>query len=141
MRIEKTVKLKAQPDEVWEALTNPEITKQYFYGCEAISEWQVGSPLIFKFKSDEHETIPVKGVVKVVEPSTYLEHTCFDSDFENDPAKHTIVTYSLLPDGDKTKLTVTQGEFPDDEDMGQHDASWSHVLDGLKALLENATSN
>ena len=137
MRIKKTVKLKAQPQEVWEALTNPDITRQYFYGCEAISQWQVGSPLIFRFTSGEEESIPVKGVIKSVEPSSFLEHTCFDAEFENDPAQHTTVTYSLVQDGEATQLTVTQGEFPDDDDLEKHDASWSHVLEGLKSLLEN----
>lgn len=50
--VEKSVKLNADLSNVWEALTNPEITKKYIFNCEAISDWKVGSPIIFKMTSD-----------------------------------------------------------------------------------------
>jgi uncharacterized protein YndB with AHSA1/START domain len=135
MRVEKTVKLPANPSRVWEALTKPELTKQYYFDCQAISDWQVGSPLIFKFESRGGSTIPVKGVITAVEPNRLLQHTCYAAEFEDVPAKHTIVTYKLTPQGDDTELSVTQGEFPEDEILGQHEKSWDHVLNGLQAFL------
>ncbi len=34
--------------KIWKALTTPSIIKQYFFGTDAVSDWKVGSPLIFK---------------------------------------------------------------------------------------------
>jgi uncharacterized protein YndB with AHSA1/START domain len=40
--------INASISKVWEALITPSIIKQYFFGTDAISDWKVGSPLIFK---------------------------------------------------------------------------------------------
>lgn len=141
MRIEKTVKLAADAATVWEALTNPKLTRQYLFDCEALSEWKVGSPLIFRFEAEGEETIPVKGVIRAIEPNRFLEHTCFASEFEDVPDKHTIVTYTLTSHGDATELSVTQGDFSDEEDPGKHHTSWDYVLGGLKALLERKSAS
>ena len=85
MRVEKTVTLQADASTVWDALTNPEVTRKYFFGCEAISDWKVGSPLIFRVEVDGQETIPVKGVITAIEPNRFLEHTCFAAEFEDVP--------------------------------------------------------
>ena len=134
--VEKSVKLNADIANVWEALTNPEITRKYFFDCEAISDWKVGSPLIFKMISEGKEIVPVKGVVTAIEEKRLLEHTCFTPQFENDPSKHTTVTYKLSAENDITKLSVTQGEFGDEETYNHTNASWDKVLDGLKMVLE-----
>ncbi len=42
MKVTKIVQLKADPSTVWNALTTTEQPKQYFFGCEAMSDWTVG---------------------------------------------------------------------------------------------------
>jgi len=135
--VEKSVKLNADISKVWEALTHPEITKKYFFNCEVISDWQVGSPIIFKFISDGKEIVPVKGVITAIEPNRLLEHTCFSPEFENVPSKHTTVTYKLSSENDITNLSVTQGEFADEDTYNHTQASWDTVLEGLKTVLES----
>jgi len=135
--VEKSVKLNADISKVWEALTNPEITNKYFFNCEAISDWQVGSPIIFKFTSDGKEVIPVKGVITSIEPNRFLEYTCVAPEFENDPSKHTTVTYKLSSEDNITNLTVTQGEFGDEDTYKHTHESWTTVLDSLKTILES----
>lgn len=46
--VKKSISLNAPPAEVWDALTNPEKTKKYFFKCRFFSEWKVGSPIVFK---------------------------------------------------------------------------------------------
>ncbi len=135
--VEKSVKLNADISKVWEALTHPEITKKYFFNCEAISDWQVGNPIIFKFISDGKEIVPVKGVITAIEPNRLLEHTCFSPEFENKPSKHTTVTYKLSSENDITNLSVTQGEFGDEDTYHHTQASWDTVLEGLKTILKS----
>ena len=135
--VEKSVKLNADIAKVWEALTNPEITKKYFFDCEAISDWQVGSPLIFKFMSDGQEIVPVKGVITAIEHNRLLEHTCFTPENENELSKHTTVTYKFSSEDGITNLSVTQGEFGDEDTYNHTHASWDKVLDGLKMIVES----
>jgi len=135
--VEKSIKLNADISKVWEALTNPEITKKYFFNCEAISDWQVGNPIIFKFISDGKEMVPVKGVITTIEPNRILEYTCFAPEFENEPSKHTTVCYKLSSENGMTNLSLSQGEFGDQDTYNHTQASWDTVLGDLKTILES----
>jgi len=35
--------INAPVEEVWKALIDPELIKQYFFGVDVVSDWQVGS--------------------------------------------------------------------------------------------------
>ena len=66
--VRKTIKLNASVSEVWEALTNPEMTKKYMFGSEVVSDWKVGSPLEWKGMSEGKEVVYVKGnIVEIVQ--------------------------------------------------------------------------
>ncbi|MHA1978934.1 MAG: SRPBCC family protein [Candidatus Hodarchaeales archaeon] len=95
LTVEKDINIKADISSVWNALTNPAVTKQYFLNCEAISDWNTGDPIIFKMNSDGKEVIPVKGLITRIKKGTFLEYTCFAPEFENDVSRHTHVTYQL----------------------------------------------
>jgi uncharacterized protein YndB with AHSA1/START domain len=34
--------------KAWDALVNPEMTKQYMFGTNVVSNWEVGSPIVWK---------------------------------------------------------------------------------------------
>ena len=57
MRVEKTVELHADARTVWKALTDPELTRKYFFDCEAISDWEVGSELLFRMEVEGQEKL------------------------------------------------------------------------------------
>jgi uncharacterized protein YndB with AHSA1/START domain len=42
------ITIKADAARVWDALTNPELIKQYLFGTEAISDWKEGSSITYK---------------------------------------------------------------------------------------------
>ena len=63
LTVEKNIIINADKLSVWDALTNPELTKQYFLNCEALSDWKIGSPIIYKVNSKGKEIIPVKGLI------------------------------------------------------------------------------
>jgi uncharacterized protein YndB with AHSA1/START domain len=50
--IEKSILIDAPSPSVWNALTNPEIIKQWLFETEieVISDWKPGSPIVFKGK-------------------------------------------------------------------------------------------
>ena len=45
--IEVSTLVAAQPQEVWAALTTPEIIKTYFFGADVETDWREGSPIRF----------------------------------------------------------------------------------------------
>jgi uncharacterized protein YndB with AHSA1/START domain len=36
------------PDVVWRALTEPELVKEYFFGTTLVTDWAVGSPIVYR---------------------------------------------------------------------------------------------
>ena len=46
--VKKLIDIDADCSRVWEALTTPEIVKQYFFGTELISDFKVGGEIIFQ---------------------------------------------------------------------------------------------
>ena len=39
------VYIRTTPEKLWEAITTPEMTRQYFYANAVDSDWKVGSPV------------------------------------------------------------------------------------------------
>jgi len=48
LEVNKTIEIAVSPMLVWRALTDRETIKKYFFGTEAISDWQQGSSLVFR---------------------------------------------------------------------------------------------
>ena len=70
------ISINAPKNKVLEALVDPEIIKQYFFGSEVVSDWKVGSPIIWKgiWKEKPYED---KGVILKVESEKFLQYTHF----------------------------------------------------------------
>jgi uncharacterized protein YndB with AHSA1/START domain len=59
--INNSITINAPAKDVWDALVNPAKTKQYMFGCEAISDWKKGSSLLWRGQYEGKEMIFVKG--------------------------------------------------------------------------------
>ena len=130
---------------VWDALTNPEQTPKYMFGCEAISDWTPGSPLIWRMEWEGKELIAVKGHIVRIEPETRLDYTVFDpqSTIEDIPENYLTVTYELTETDGKTQLIVTQGDYntvAEGERRYQESYNggegWNPILIQIKELVE-----
>jgi uncharacterized protein YndB with AHSA1/START domain len=139
--VNKTIQIKADAMEVWDALTNPEKTRQYFFNCEVHSNWEVGSDITWTGNYHGKDT-EVKGKILQVEPGRLLKYTAWskESGLKDIPSNHTIITARLNEQGDETILTVTDENFGIGEEAEKrYQASvkgWDMVLHGLKELLE-----
>jgi uncharacterized protein YndB with AHSA1/START domain len=125
--------------EVWKALTDPALVKQYFFGVDLITDWQPGSPITYKgiWKDQPFED---KGSVIRVEPNRLLE-TNYWSHFSgkpDSPENYQIVRYELVSEDDViTSLGVTQEGLDSEEAVATAENNWRQVLEGLKKLLES----
>jgi uncharacterized protein YndB with AHSA1/START domain len=111
--VTNTITIDAPASKVWDALTNPEQTKKYMFGCETVSDWQVGSSLIWRMDYEGKDFIAVKGTILAIQPPTFLAYTTIDpnSNIDDTSENYLTVTYLLTPQDGKTVLTVTQGDY------------------------------
>jgi uncharacterized protein YndB with AHSA1/START domain len=132
-----TTTIHAPAAQVWEALTRPELVKQYLFGTEMETDWQVGGPIRYRgvWEGKPYED---KGTVLRVEPEKLLESTYWSpmSGVPDEPAYYKTVRYELAGEGDQTRLTLTQDNNDTPEEAAQAEQNWKMVLDGLKKLLE-----
>lgn len=143
--IKNSITIDAPAAKVWNALTNPEETKKYMFGCEALSDWKEGSPLIWKGNFNGVELIAVKGVINKIQPNKYLEYTVIDPNnpkIPDLPENYLTVTCELTEQGGHTTLTATQGDYntvAEGAERYQHSVDgggWGPVLDAIKVQVE-----
>ena len=131
------VNINAPVSKVWEALTNPHIIKQYLFGTEVVTDWSVGSPIIWKgvWQGKPYED---KGKIVQIIPEKLLETTYWSSmaGLSDKPENFKKVTYALSKENSNTKLILTQDNNISKEDVIHSEQNWKMVLDGLKKLLE-----
>lgn len=126
------------PEKVWEALTNPELVKQYMFGAEVVSDWQKGGSLVYKGMW-EGKPFEDKGTILEIEPQKLLKATYYSalSGLEDKPENYNVITYELSPEGNgQTKLTITQDNNSSQEAADKATGNWSMVLAAIKELLE-----
>ncbi len=135
--VEAAIFIKASSDKVWEALTKPEMIKQYLFGTEVESDWTVGSPITYRgvWEGKEYED---KGEILEIEPGKKLVTTYWSgfSGFADSPENYQKVSYLLTSENGGTKLTIIQENAKTQESADHSGENWKMVLDGLKKVVE-----
>jgi len=123
-------------EKVWDALTKPELVRQYFFGSNQETDWRPGSNIIWTGEY-EGNAYTDKGVVQEFLPMEKISYSYFSSwsGMEDKPENYLLVTYNLKSVQEGTELTITQSNY--DEEKAKHSAAnWATVIDGLKELVE-----
>jgi uncharacterized protein YndB with AHSA1/START domain len=143
--VTSAITIQAPAGKVWNALTNPAQTKKYMFGCEALSDWKVGSPLIWKGNFNGVELIAVKGTILKIQPGKFLAYTTIDPNnaaIPDLPENYLTVTLDLSEKEGQTVLTATQGDYStvgDGENRYKHTVDgggWNPILIEIKKLVE-----
>ena len=134
---EATTTIHAPVSKVWQALINPEIIKQYMFNTDVISDWKVGSPIVYRGEW-EGKPFEDKGKVLKVEPEKSLVSTHWSplSGVPDTPENHHTVAYTLSEKGDSTEVTITQDNNATEEEKAHSEENWRMILDSMKKLLE-----
>jgi len=134
-----TVYIRAPRERVWEAITQPEFTHQYFFGSEPHSDWSAGDRLLWIARASGNEL--VDGRVIECRPPERLVHTWivkYDPDLTVEGPSR--VTWELSETDGVTKLTATHDQFPVGSRVYDNVAGgWPLVLSGLKTLVETGS--
>ncbi|MES2373978.1 MAG: SRPBCC family protein [Bacteroidota bacterium] len=127
----------ATAEEVWKALTTPELIKQYFFNTNAVSNWKVGSPILFhgEWEGKQYED---KGTIKEIIPEKFLRYSYWSSlsGIEEKPENYVDITYALTEENGGTTLVITQENIPDEKMREHSEENWNKVVEGLKDLVE-----
>jgi uncharacterized protein YndB with AHSA1/START domain len=128
------VYIRATPERLWQAITDPAMTQIYYFGSMIESDLQVGSPIQYK-QADGR--VDIDGEVLEADPPHKLVHS-FTSQWEGNDDPPSTVTWEITPMGSETcLLSVTHGGFPS-ENMTYNSVKdgWMIILSGLKTLVE-----
>jgi uncharacterized protein YndB with AHSA1/START domain len=124
----------AAPEKVWEALTKPDVSEQYWFGYRVQAGGKAGDRMT------------------AISPTGKQAHD--DPIVESDPPRRLVygwkplykdmqgerpsrVTFELEPFKDQTRLTVVHDEFDEDSKIfGMISKGWPAVLSSLKSFLE-----
>ena len=132
-----TIRINAPRSKVWEALTLPDLIKQYLFGTEVTTDWKAGSRITYKgiWEGKPYED---KGKILQVEPEKLLVSTFWSalSGLPDVPENYNTIRYELSPVDGGTRLSIIQDNNATQEDADHSARNWQMVLDGLKKLLE-----
>ena len=137
-----TTWIDAPKSKVWEALTKPELIQQYLFGTQVTTDWQVGSPIIYKgvWEGKAYED---KGKILEIEPGKLLASTYWSplSGSPDLPENYQTVRYELFPEDEGSRLTVTQDNIASQEAADRYGQNWKMVFEEMKKLLEDRSAH
>jgi uncharacterized protein YndB with AHSA1/START domain len=131
-----TIYIAATPEQVWQALTNAEFSRKYFFGNAVEVDLKIGGAYIVRAPDG---ALHISGEVLECDPPKKLSIT-FNVNWPELVEKlgPTLVTYEIEPAGDAVRLTMTESHdrpLSDDILSGGREG-WPAILSSLKSLLE-----
>ncbi len=124
------------PEKLWNALTDGEMTKQYWWRHRNASDWKPGSTWRHEDYDDSKAVDIVGKVVESQPPQRLVVTWALPADAQNE-AKHSRVTFEIEPYMEAVRLTVTHDELePDSAMLHSITEGWPKVLSSLKSILE-----
>ena len=130
--------IRATPERVWDAITNGDQTRRYFYGAVVRSTWRAGEPIAY---GDAGEPPTHQGTILEVDPPRRLVHTfafsaAADPEAAGDPPSR--VTWEIEPrTAGQCRVTLVHDEFPSETKTYRNVANgWPFIVSSLKTFLE-----
>ncbi|MVM32635.1 SRPBCC domain-containing protein [Spirosoma sp. HMF4905] len=129
--VSESVDINASPSKVWDVLTTPDLIKEYLFGTETVTDWKIGSEIIFQGEYGD-QTYRDKGVILENVPNKLLSYSYWSgfSGLEDKPENYSTVTYILRAEDDnQTEFTWTQQGYATEE-------GYNHSVNGMSAFLK-----
>ena len=127
--------IRATPEAVWAALTDPALTKRYYHETAVESDWEAGSTVGYRMHDGR---IAVEGEIVEVDPPRRLVTTFTLSHAPEASAEApSRVTWEIEPQADGVcKVTLVHDDFHGEATYAMVAQGWPPILAGLKTLLE-----
>jgi uncharacterized protein YndB with AHSA1/START domain len=134
------VTIGAPPAAVWEALTTPELMKQWMGEPEmdvaVETDWVVGGPI--RVTGFHHARFENRGTVLRFEPNQELRYSHLDSvsRLPDVPENYSVIDFRLTPVEGGTSLTVTLSGFPTESILKHLEFYWRGTIGVFKKFVE-----
>src|SRR5947209_20158208 len=125
--------IKTTPEQLWQAITDPELRRKYSFGVGTDSDWSAGSPYkataVNGFEIAEGENLEVDPPRRLVQSFKAL----WSDEVKAEGTSR--VTWEIEQIEDSCRLTVIHDQLRDGA-HGELYGGWPMILSGLKTLLE-----
>jgi uncharacterized protein YndB with AHSA1/START domain len=125
--------IKASPERVWEAITDPMMRAKYSFGVQTHSDWTPGST----YKGSMPGVVDIaEGENLEVDPPRRLVQS-FNALWSEDVRSYapSRITWEIEPVGSSCMLSVTHDQLPEGANSELW-GGWMMILSGLKTLIE-----
>jgi uncharacterized protein YndB with AHSA1/START domain len=135
--LKKTIAINATTSQVWDVLTNPDMIRQWLFGTNVISDWKVGSEILFT-GNWQGTSYKDKGIILQFEKEKVFRYSYWSgfSGLPDSPENYSILTFILAPTGNNTQLSLTQTNFATETGYDHSDKNWEVTLDLMKNIIE-----
>jgi uncharacterized protein YndB with AHSA1/START domain len=131
------VLIKATPQRIWEAITQPEFTSRYFHGARVDTTGEAGTPL--RYLSPEGDLWGDELILESDPPHKLVVpwRSLYNAEMGAEPASR--ITWLIdEQEGGVCLLTVTHDQLENSPITAKSVSGigWLTIVDGLKTLLE-----
>ncbi|NIG56721.1 SRPBCC domain-containing protein [Chitinophaga sp. Cy-1792] len=132
------ITINADPQRVWNVLTQPALVKQWQYNSDLHTDWQVGSTIEFVSKWED-QVFKQWGKVLAFDPPHQLAYSLFAPrpGLENKPENYFVMKYILAAANGQTKLEIRMEDSRPGAVQEPEQGEESPVLQALKQLAES----
>ena len=132
------IKIHAPRSKVWNALVDPEVIKKYMFDTNVVSDWQEGSPILWKgeWQGKKYED---KGIILRIAREKLIRYTHFSpmTGQPDIPENYHTVTIELMDDHDDVTVNLSQDNNQTEEEKQHSEKNWGMMLSAMKKLLES----
>lgn len=121
--------IRTTPKALWDAIVNPDMTRQYYYGGRIETDLEVGSKYLYR---DPAGDMNIDGEIVEVVPEKRLV-TTFNAMWAPN-GEQTRVMYEIEQLGETCKFTLTHFDY--EKSQAGVERGWPLIIAGLKTLLE-----
>jgi uncharacterized protein YndB with AHSA1/START domain len=130
-----TTYISATPQKVWDAITTPEFTSQY-WGKNIVSNWKPGSKWDMA-STDGSNAVNITGEVLESRPPSRLVLSWVSPENLGNKSEYSRVTFEIEMAGSVVRLNVIHDQLKAGSKMATDiSGGWPLVLSGLKSFLE-----
>jgi uncharacterized protein YndB with AHSA1/START domain len=133
-----TINIKASIQKVWDAITKPELVKQWQYGSDLITDWKVGSAIRFSTEW-QGKIFEQWGKILEMQSNRLVMYSLFASrpDLEDKPENYFVMSYVLTQENENCKLEILQEDNRPGALQETPQGKENPLLASLKTLAES----
>lgn len=138
LTVSQSIIINASTDKVWKGLTTPDIIKEYLYGTETLTDWKVGSEIVFQGEYQGHKYRD-HGVIRENIPNQKIVYSYWSgfSGVEDKPENYNTITYALKAIGsNQTEFTWTQHGYATEDGYKHSKNGMTDFLNSIKQVIE-----